>query len=337
MKKAHILQYDLFTDKLLNGVTTLEEIILADKRDRENLMQKRYSNNQKLTVLSFGGGQDSTALLYLYVNDRAFRSTYAPNDFMVVMSDTGNEHEYTYEHIEYIKTYCEKHNIEFYFITKDMGFHGRTWQSLKEQYRATNTCGSNRFRKNCTVNLKINVIYKFLEDYIHTRYKLKTIGEKAAYWEFVESFGKISVLIGIAQKEEKRISDNKDLPAWMISTVEKQYPLVDLKMDRKDCQQYILSVGEKVPMPSNCKICPYMNLVELLWLFRNYPDDYWEWTEFEANKIKKFKDSPVNLGVFGEKLLPEALKEAEALYGHMTMEQLNEYKMSHGHCVQSQY
>ena len=44
-----------------------------------------------------------------------------------------------------------------------------------------------------------------------------------------------------------------------------------------------------------------------------------------------------NLGVNGKKWLPQALQEATELYGHMTDQELNEYKMSHGHCVKSRY
>ena len=39
----------------------------------------------------------------------------------------------------------------------------------------------------------------------------------------------------------------------------------------------------------------------------------------------------------GEKLLPEIIKEAMLEFGHWTDDQLNDYKMSHGHCVKSKY
>ncbi len=52
--------------------------------------------NKALTVLAFGGGQDSTAILYRIALDKAFRSRYVKGDLLVLMSDTGNEHPHTY-------------------------------------------------------------------------------------------------------------------------------------------------------------------------------------------------------------------------------------------------
>ena len=45
------------------------------------------SDAAKLTVLSMGLGQDSTALLYKYAYDAEFRKHYAPNDFLVISGD----------------------------------------------------------------------------------------------------------------------------------------------------------------------------------------------------------------------------------------------------------
>ena len=64
--------------------------------------QKKQKMSNKLSVLSFGGGQDSTAILYKLMYDKQFRSKYAPNDIVVVMANTLNEHDATYEHIEEI-------------------------------------------------------------------------------------------------------------------------------------------------------------------------------------------------------------------------------------------
>ena len=44
-----------------------------------------------------------------------------------------------------------------------------------------------------------------------------------------------------------------------------------------------------------------------------------------------------NLGVWGKKTLPEVLQKAVEKFGHMSPGELDEYKMSHGHCVMSKY
>jgi hypothetical protein len=71
------------------------------------------------------------------------------------------------------------------------------------------------------------------------------------------------------------------------------------------------------------------------------PEWFALWVELEAKKIARFKAEGLpdekNLGVWGRKLLPQKLTEAQARYGHMTKAQIDEYKFSHGHCVKSKY
>ncbi len=57
----------------------------------------------------------------------------------------------------------------------------------------------------------------------------------------------------------------------------------------------------------------------------------------EVTKNGKTKIVNKNFGVWGTKLLPEVLKEAEEKFGHWSIEALTDYKFSHGHCVMSKY
>lgn len=332
-----------------------------------------------LTVLSYGAGQDSTALLYKIVYDPEFRAQYVAGHLLVVCSDTGDEHPETYQHIEDTKDFCAQHGIEFVHITNDMGFHPPKWGSLREQYNANKSVGSKCYVKSCTDNLKLKPIYDFLDHYVgekwgygHAKRGKKNLKQLAA------EHGKIRVILGIAAGEDGRAGPNytveqyrefqairkvqaaerkrckeaglpkpkfeekaPDLKKWMVESIEKVYPLIDLGLDRQGCQDYIASTGHPVPPPSNCMLCPFMSEQELLWLYHHYREDYHDWVRIEANKIEEHarRGTPVdkNFGVWGRKLLPEKLQEAMQKYGHMTIEELNEYKMSHGHCVKSQY
>ena len=82
------------------------------------------SKQPRLTILSFGGGQDSTALLYKYHYDKSFRDLYAPEDFLVVMAATNNEHKETDEHTMSIKGFCVERSIDFIHITT-------TWVTIR--------------------------------------------------------------------------------------------------------------------------------------------------------------------------------------------------------------
>lgn len=292
----------------------------------------------KLTVLSFGGGQDSTAILYKLVYDKAFRAKYASGDLIVIMADTRNEHQETNTHVIITRQFCRNHDIPFFFVSPEEYASGDWKKGYISFLELGNRIGSKCFPKTCTDNLKIKPIYKFLEEYVHHNYQTEKLGFKRAIKEFVTKNQKIDVLIGIAAGEEKRASTNEDSPAkWMQWCINKVYPLIDLGMDRQACQDYIVECGHIVPVPSNCILCPFMSYQELLYLARYNTVWYNKWVELEANKIEANKHVERNMGVWGEKLLPEALKVAEKKFGHMTYEELADYKMSHGHCVMSKY
>lgn len=291
-----------------------------------------------LTVLSFGGGQDSTAILYKLMYDLEFKQKYANGDLIIVMADTRNEHVETDGHVAQIRMFCSLHEIPFYFILPEDYASGDWKEGYISFLEKGNRIGSKCFPKTCTDNLKIKPIYKWLEDYVHDKYKTIKHGRKRAIKEFVAKYGKIDVLIGIAKGEEKRASSNEEsTTVWMRNCINKVYPLLDIGMDRQGCQDYIAGVGHTVPPPSNCILCPFMSYQELLYLHRYNRPWFNKWVDLEANKIKANSHVERNMGVWGEKLLPEALKVAEKKHGHMTYEELVEYKFSHGHCVKSKY
>ena len=293
-----------------------------------------------LTVLSFGGGQDSTAIGYLLAEDREFRQKWAPGRCLALMSDTGDEHIETLQHVMEFGEYLQDHFIDFVHLTPDMGYHSEPWQSLEHYYRSHKAVGSKAFPKTCTDNLKIQPIYRFLEDWVAFEYGYeRSLRGKKALQAFAADHGKITVLIGIAAGEEVRAKGNGNGPKWRQAAIDIQYPLIDLGWDRQACQDYIRRLGRPVPPPSNCQMCPFMSKVELLWMHRFIPDRLQDWIEIEATKlVANEHKGEKNLTVWGtRKTLPEILEEAIAEHGHMSNDELQEYKMSHGHCVMSGY
>ena len=163
----------------------------------------------RLTVLSYGGGQDSDTLLKKYIYDKKFRAQYAPDDFLVLMSDTGDEHASTYKHVLKTEQLCRKHGIKFHLITEDEGYHG-SWGNLRSFYLRTKTIGSKAFPKTCTDKLKLVPFYNWLEDYIKKNYYFGpnlSNASKRVYHEFTSNWGQIDILLGIAKGEEKRLPD----------------------------------------------------------------------------------------------------------------------------------
>lgn len=159
-----------------------------------------------------------------------------------------------------------------------MGFHSQSWQSLRDQMDKNSTIFgmkpiltlvvASAFARNgsCSDNLKIKPIYRFLAHYIHSHYGFERQGiclkskkgffnNAATFLYFASLYGKINMLIGIARSEEKRIN-NEIACSWGQKSIVKVYPLIDIGYDRKDCQNYIASLSQPVPLPSNCILCP---------------------------------------------------------------------------------
>lgn len=296
--------------------------------------------SKQFTVLSFGAGQDSTYILYRMFNDKRFYDQYVGDkELLVVISDTGNEHGETYKHLSYVKKMCHHKGVPLVHLTPDMGYHNPGWQGLKEFYRRTNTVGSKAFPKTCTDKLKVQVIYKYLENWIGNKYGVDT-GRKKGFYQYTELVdNKLDVMIGIGADETTRVGKIDSVPKWMQLNVNRLYPMVEHGADRKEAQRYIKSTGNPVPIPSNCMICPFLSKQELLWLAKNKPYEFDEWVSIEQNKLDaNAHKEKSNLTVWGNhKTLPVILAEAKKEFKHMSDDDLHEYKMSHGHCVKSKY
>lgn len=297
--------------------------------------------SRELTLFSFGGGQDSWYILLRLIFDKAFRKKYAPNRLLVKMSDTGWEHPKTYMFTARAKKLCEEHEIEFQLITPDMGHHPRTWQTLTTSWEKNNAIGSVTFPQTCTDNIKIQPIDNFVASFLKKEYGLEATNKPSIFKEYYYKYGKLTRIIGFTKDEEGRVK-NKDIQAkWKQQVMGFSYPLIELGLNRSDVQAGIRKFGYEVPPPSNCTICFYMSDIELIWLYRNLPDHFWYWVKLERNKKNKTRARGIpndkNHGPFGKKTIIEKLKAALIKYADWSNERIEEYKMSHGHCVKSKY
>lgn len=300
-----------------------------------------------LTVLSFGAGQDSTAILYRLVEDSKERMRWVKDNLIVVMASTGNEHPETEEHVKRTAVYCAEYGITFCYITPELGYHVQSWPTLEKHFEIYSQVQSLVGRRSCTAQLKVGPIYHYIDDWIQMNHNIKG-GKKGrgmrAIKKFAEKNGRIRMLLGFAKDEEKRATASDKItestPAWMRDCIKKEYPLIDWGWNRTKCQNYIRSLSKPVPLPSACMMCMYAGEQELLWLELRHPDVLKRWIVHERRKMKADKEKGVpdskNKGVFGI-TVEEKLEKARKKYGHWTSKQLDDYKMSHGHCVASSY
>jgi hypothetical protein len=307
---------------------------------------------QGLTVLSSGLGQESGALLLmLLTNKKIYEKYVGDNHLLILCSDTGNEHDETYEQSKRTAALCKQHGVDYKLIKAEDGFHTPAWQTLQGQYRRTSTMGSAAFQSSaCTINLKINVLHKFLEKYVAKKwgYCSEKRGKKALL-SLAKDYGKISMLIGFNVEEAKRVQPDHLHIGWERKAIKKLYPLIDLGITRKMTHHIFSAASEKIPRPSSCKFCHFQGSIELYAKYRYDRKTFDELVDIEAAKLKKFAHKgEKNLGFFGTtKTILETLKIAiekpvkktniKAALKEWTKEQLDDYCMSHGHCMSGGY
>jgi len=309
----------------------------------------------KLTVLSFGAGQDSTALAVLFATDRDFRRRYAGNgDLIAVMSETGNEFDQTLEHVETMRGYFRRHGIPFHYLGTNDGYHTGTWrQGLVGFYETHDTIGSKAFPKTCSVRLKTDPIGNFMEQLVAREYGVPNPGRKRSLYSFTEAHGPVRMVLGMAKGEEKRCAarpltlfplKKTNEPVWLQRTYDRVYPLIDLGINRATAQQIIADKAPfPVPIPSNCMMCPFASDAEIAYVDRHRPDVSERWCQLEERKLAKNAHEPRNLGVDGKldkngrplTLRDDVLPRARAAYKGHTEAELARIRFSHGHSTAS--
>ena len=195
------------------------------------------------SVLSFGGGVNSTALL-LHLLD-----TEQPLD-LVLFADTGGELPRTYEHVEEVQRWCDAHGLRFVRVSNGSDANG--W-SLEENCLRRHELPSLAYGfKGCSVKWKRQPMDRHIRD---------NEPEAVAVWA---SGGLVNRYIGIDAGEAHR----KQLPPD--NRYVYRYPLIEAGIDRDGCVALIKRHGLSVPGKSSCFFCPAMRKSEILAL----PEEY---------------------------------------------------------------
>ena len=224
------------------------------------------------TFLNMGLGVNSTAILALI---KLGRLKY--ENPIAIFADVGAEKPETYEYLKYLKKVSP---VKINVVTATNEKEG----SLLDYCRNKKILPQ-RFMRWCTHRWKRNPVEKFRKS------KLK------------EGEDDYKIIIGIAYDEQKRAL------RWMNDKYT-EFPLIQLKMNRKDCIKVIEEVGWKIPVKSGCWFCPFAPLEEFAQLKVNNRKLYDELCEMERIVLKKCKKVK---GWFNDKYpLDELLKRKKS-------------------------
>lgn len=212
---------------------------------KENLEISDHQDSNRLTILSMGLGQDSTAIAILLATGKLdkYRSKDTAKDVKIVFSDTGMEWPETYAWREEFGEWLKGWGLEI--LTLEKGTSCNPLPPLDEWY--TSLCGiPTRSRRSCTDRHKIGPIRKWIESEATSTY-----GCGNRKW-LKSGHSPHRVLIGIAGEEAQRASKSD------VKYADNYFPLLELGLSRMDCQKVIKEAGFKtLPIKSGCVCCPF--------------------------------------------------------------------------------
>lgn len=199
----------------------------------------------RITVFSFGGGVDSTGMLFEFD-----RQGYMPD--LLIFADTGGERPDIYQHIEKLNKWLKKKwNKKIITV--------RSKETLEEEVIRRETLPALALGfHTCSQKHKIRPIAKYLKQNDHRKI-IKIIGYDANEFDRARK-GLNSVELG-KNTEERGL----DLKLW--------FPLIEWGKSRKELKLEINEIGF-CASKSSCFFCPAMSLNEVKQLKQYYPDLY---------------------------------------------------------------
>lgn len=251
-----------------------------------------------IKAISYGGGVQSTALIVLAVNKVI--------DFEVALfSNVGDDSEHPAS-LDYVRNVMQPWAAERGFPVHELIPHRRgeptsIWNEITRE-------GSNRnvipvygdigapLSRTCTVDFKVKNVGRWL--------RANGASKKDP----------ALVAIGISTDEIERAGRGKDENGQ-----KRVYPLLDLGMNRGDCEKLIRDNGLPVPPKSSCFFCPFHRPLTWSEMRRDEPELFAKSQELEdhmnARNLARGK-TPVYLTRFGKRLTDAIPEAQETLFSH---------------------
>lgn len=208
---------------------------------------------------SFGGGVQSTAVLVLAATGRVQYDAFL---FANVGGDS--ENPATLEYVErYAKPYAAANGIELVELQKVT--HGKPETLLEWTLRSSRSVRLPAYmangapgRRSCTSTFKIDVIARYQKQHGATPAAPCVTG------------------LGISMDEIQRMRLDSGI-AWQVL----EYPLIDMRLYRRDCLRIIAAAGLPQPPKSSCWFCPFHRREDWNKLKREQPGLFQQAVELE--------------------------------------------------------
>jgi len=239
--------------------------------------EETKAKDRDLRVLSLGAGVQSSTLFYKILNNEI-----EPVD-CAIFADTGNEPKAVYDYLQHLTNLA---NFSIYIVSKGniiddslaVAEKGTNKGFLTMPVKGVDENGKQVMgRRQCTNDYKIQPINKKIRE---------LLGVKRLTGFNVE------VVMGISLDEIQRAKE--PINKWQVNC----YPLIENKITRHDCLEYIKLHEYKTPPRSACIVCPYHSNKEWLHMKENNPDEFQFAVDFDlkirttsSNGVKNYLHS----------------------------------------------
>lgn len=223
--------------------------------------------SKTLTVMSFGAGQQSSALalLALQNDDRLLQHTEGRTPDLYLFADPGDERDDTYKNVDRFKRLAEQHGKQFVVLenkhtlsegvllalNEKKGRHNEALPVFVKRQKSNNEWTRMIARRQCTSSTKI----KLLERHIKKR-KKEHDHTHVYHW------------LGISFEEMQRMKSSVD--SWRTY----EHPLVDMKWTRGQVIEYLQRNGFFDIPHSACVFCPFQSDRQWAELKKQDPDGW---------------------------------------------------------------
>ena len=206
-----------------------------------------------ISVISLGAGVQSTALLLM-----ACHGEIDPMPIEAIFADTGWEPQAVYDHLDWLRVVS---TIPIVIVQagniRDDALHGTSrFATMPVYVRNSDGTGRGMLRRQCTKEYKISPI----------RRHLRTVYPSQ----------RIRLLMGISLDEATRMKPSG------VRYIDHDYPLVDRRMTRLDCLNWLERRGYPRPPKSSCIGCPYHNNGYWRDMARTNPVEWQDAVAFDA-------------------------------------------------------
>lgn len=224
-------------------------------------------SSNPIRILSLGCGVQSSCLALMMREGEI-----EPVD-NAVFADTGCEPQVVYDYLDYLRPLLPfpVHVVSAGNIADDF------IESLAD---ADRRCGQPPFYVYDQAKEKHGVLWRQCT----SDYKIQPIRRKS---QELREGRPVEQLIGISLDESHRMKDSG------VRYITNAYPLIDLRMSRHDCLQWIKRHGYSVPPKSACWLCPYMSNARLRQMKDKTPEEWGKLVEFDS-KMRQMQQEVIN-------------------------------------------